>query len=388
MDFELTHEQSLIVETVRRFVEHDLYPHEDTVEQLGRVPEALAYSLKQKAREMGIFAPNMPRDVGGAGVDAVTWMLIERELGRAAYALQYLAARPSNALQACTGEQIERYLLPTVRGERLDCVAMTEPEAGSDLRAMKTTAVRDGEHYVINGTKHFISKADIADFVILFAATGEESTERGARKLISSFLVDMGTPGFTVSKGYRSISHHGYNNCILTFDAVRVPVAQLLGEEHRGLEVAKRWLGSTRLQVAAMCLGRAHRALELATEWAATRRQFGQVISDYQGVSFKLADMATELAAAELLTFQVAWKMERGLARARDPAMAKLFATEMLGRVADNAVQILGGMGVMEETPIARIWRDARVERIWDGTSEIQRHIISRDLLRAHGNPS
>jgi acyl-CoA dehydrogenase len=261
---------------------------------------------------------------------------------------------------------------------------MTEPEAGSDLRAMRTTAARDGDDYVIDGTKHFISKADIADYVILFAATGTEETARGMRQRLSAFLVDMGTPGLAVQAGYRSVSHRGYNNRTLAFDRCRVPARKLLGEEHRSLEVANTWLGAARLQVAAMCLGRAQRALELATEWAATRKQFGQAIGKFQGIGFQLADMATELAAAELLTLQVAWKVERGIATGKDPAMAKLYATEMLARVADRAVQIFGGMGVMEETPIARIWRDARVERIWDGTSEIQRHIISRELLRPY----
>ncbi|MEE8188351.1 MAG: acyl-CoA dehydrogenase family protein [Kiloniellales bacterium] len=385
MDFALSEEQRMIVESLRAFVEQELYPHEEEVERAGHVRPELAEEIKRKAIEKGFFAANMPEELGGGGVDAVTMALMNRELGRASYALQYHVARPSNILRACVGDQVEEYLLPTIRGERHECVAMTEPEAGSDLRSMRATAVLDGDDYVINGTKHFISAADVADYVILFAASGEEQTSRGPRKKITTFLVDKGLPGFTLREGYTSVSHRGYNNCILEFDDCRVPAGKVLGEVHKGFDVANTWLGATRLEVAAMALGRAYRALELSTEWAANRKQFGRPVGKFQGVSFKLADMATELAAAELLVLNVAWKIDQGTVTDRDAAMAKLYATEMLARLADNAVQIHGGMGLMEEFPIVRIWRDARVERIWDGTSEIQRHIIAREMLRPFG---
>jgi alkylation response protein AidB-like acyl-CoA dehydrogenase len=262
---------------------------------------------------------------------------------------------------------------------------MTEPQAGSDLRSMQTTARRRGDDYVINGVKHFISHADLADYVILFAATGSEDTPRGSKKKITSFLIDKDTPGFSVRPGYHSVSHRGYHNCILQFDDCRVPASPILGEEHQGFEVANAWLGATRLQVAAMCLGRAHRALELATQWAVTRKQFGQLIGKFQGVSFKLADMQTRLEAAELLTLRAAWKHDQGMMSDSDAAQAKLYTTEMLAYVADEAIQIYGGMGLMDDFPLERIWRDARVERIWEGTSEIQRHIISRAMLRPLG---
>ncbi len=384
MNFELTQEQQMIVESVRAFVEQELYPHEALVERSDEVPPELVQEIKAKAIAQGFYAANMPEELGGGGLDAVTMVLMERELGRASFALQYIVARPSNILQACTGEQISRYLLPTVQGERVECLAMTEPDAGSDLRSMKTRAQRQGDDYVINGVKHFISHADLADYVILFAASGEEDTARGPRKKITSFLIDKGTPGFSVRKGYHSVSHRGYHNCILEFNDCRVPVSQILGEEHQGFEVANEWLSATRLQVAAMCLGRAHRALELATEWAANRKQFGQAIGKFQGTSFKLADMLTELKAAELLTLQAAWKLDQGMMTDQDAAIAKLYATEMLARLTDNAIQIYGGMGLMDDLPLERLWRDARVERIWEGTSEIQRHIISRAMLRPH----
>jgi len=306
--------------------------------------------------------------------------------GYTSYVLHYACvARPSNILLACDGAQRERYLLPAVRGERVECLAMSEPQAGSDLRSMQTAARAAGGDFLINGTKHFISHADHADFVILFAATGEEDSPRGKRKLITAFLVEMGTPGFEVRPGYRNVSHRGYTNSILQFTGCRVPRSAVLGELHRGFEVANTWLGATRLQVAANCLGRAERALGCAKQWAVDRVQFGQQIGRFQGVSFKLADMAVELRAAELLTLEAAWRLEQKSASDADIAMAKLKATEMLAMVADEALQIHGGMGLMTELPLERIWRDARIERIWDGTSEVQRHIISRALLRPLG---
>jgi acyl-CoA dehydrogenase len=386
MDFALTEEQRMIVDTTRAFVETELYPHEAEVERTGELREDLRQELKQKAIAAGLYAANMPAEVGGAGLDTLTWVLYEKELGRANYALHWnCVARPSNILMACAGEQREKYLLPSVRGERTDCLAMTEPGTGSDVRGMKCFARKDGGDFVINGTKHFISHADVADFVILFAATGEEETPRGRKKLITGFLVDKGHNGFTVREGYRNVSHRGYKNCILEFVDCRVPATAVLGEVHKGFEVANEWLGATRLQVAATCVGRAERALDLAKRWAVERVQFGQQIGKFQGVSFKLADMATELKAAWLVTLEAAWKYDQGTVQDMDMAMAKLKATEMLAMVADEAIQIHGGMGLMADLPLERIWRDARVERIWEGTSEIQRHIISRSLLRPLG---
>jgi len=386
MEFALTEEQQLIIKSTRDFVEQELYPHETEIEQSGELRPDLLRELKAKAIDAGLYAANMPTEVGGAGLDAVSWILYEKELGRTSYVLHYTCvARPSNILLACRGEQRERYLLAAVRGERSDCLAISEPGAGSDMRSMKTTAVQQGGDFVINGTKHFISHADHADFVILFAVTGEEQAVRGKRKLITAFLVDVGTPGFEVRPGYKNVSHRGYNNSILQFSDCRVPGSAVLGEVHQGFDVANTWLGATRLQVAANCLGRAERALDHAKQWAVDRVQFGQQIGKFQGVAFKLADMAMELRAAELLTLEAAWKLDQKTATDMDMAMAKLKATEMLAMVADEALQIHGGMGLMSEMPLERIWRDARIERIWDGTSEVQRHIISRALLRPLG---
>ena len=386
MNFALTEEQEMIVKTTRDFVERELYPHEAEVEATGVLRPELRDELKAKAMIAGLYAANMPAEVGGAGLDTLTWCLYERELGKASYALHWNCVfRPSNILLACNDEQREKYLYPAIKGQASDCLALTEPGIGSDLRGMKTFAKQDGDDFIINGTKHFISHADEATFAILFAATGEEETSRGPKKLITAFLIDKGTKGFTVRDGYKNVSHRGYQNCILEFNDCRVHKSQILGQVHKGFEVANEWLGATRLQVASTCLGRADRALKLATQYAVDRQQFGQQIGKFQGVSFKLADMAVELRAAELLTFEAAWKFDQKTVTEMDMAMAKLKATEALAMIADEAIQIHGGMGLMSDLPLERIWRDARVERIWEGTSEIQRHIISRAMLRPLG---
>ena len=385
MNFGLTDEQEMIVSTVRRFVEEEIYPHEAEVERTGVVPPALAERIKARTKELGFYACNFPESVGGAGLSHLEFALVERELGRGSMALNHFFGRPQNILMACRGEQIERYLLPAVRGERMDALAMTEPGAGSDIRSMKTTARRDGGDWVANGTKHFISGADHADFVIVFMATGEDQTDKGPKKRITAFLVDRGTPGFTIRPGYRSVSHRGYANMVLEFDDCRLPDSQVLGEVDGGFAVMNEWLYATRITVATMAVGRARRCFDMGLAHAAERKQFGQEIGKFQGVAFQLADMATEIDAADWLTLSAAWRLDKGLPANREIASAKLYATEMLARVTDATLQIFGGMGLMDDLPIERFWRDARVERIWDGTSEIQRHIIGRELLRPLG---
>jgi len=384
MQFALSEEHTMLVDTVRRFVEEELYPHEEVVERTDEVPDHIAASIKRKALDLGLYAANMPAELGGAGLDALGVALLERELGRANYALQMVVARPSNILQGCSGAQRERWLAPTIRGERIDCLAMTEPGAGSDVRSMKTRAVKSGERYIINGQKHFISHADKADFIILFAVTGTEETKRGPRNQISGFLVDKDTPGLTVRPGPKALSHRGYHNCELYFDDCAVPAENLLGQEGRGFDLMSEWLGATRLTVAATSVGRARRVMDETLAWAGQRKQFGQPISQFQGVSFPLADLMVELEASDLLTLRAAWLLDQGKATDADFAMAKLAASEMLGKLTDRAVQTFGGMGLMDSLPIARWWTDARVERIWDGTSEIQRLIIARQMLRPH----
>ena len=385
MNFGLSDEQEMIVSTVRDFVEREIYPHETLVERTGEVPREVAQEIKRKVIDLGFYACNFREEVGGAGLSHLDFALVERELGRGSMALTHFFGRPQNILMACEGDQRDRYLLPAVRGERMDALAMTEPEAGSDVRGMACTARRDGGDWVVNGTKHFISGADHADFFIVFVATGVDETPKGPKKRITCFLVDRGHPGFTVRDGYKSVSHRGYKNCILEFDDCRLPDAQVLGAVDGGFEVMNTWLYATRITVATMAVGRARRVFDHALSYAAERKQFGQQIGKFQGVSFQIADMITEIDAADWLTLSAAWRLDQGLPANREIASAKLYASEMLARVCDATLQIHGGMGLMDDYPIERFWRDARVERIWDGTSEIQRHIISRDLLRPLG---
>jgi acyl-CoA dehydrogenase len=385
MNFGLSQEEEMIISTVRSFVENEIYPHEELVERSGEVPKEIADEIKRKTLELGFYACNFPEEVGGAGLSHLEFALVERELGRGSMALNHFFGRPQNILMACDGDQRERYLLPAIRGEKMDALGMTEPEAGSDVRGMKCTAVKSGGDWVVNGTKHFISGADHADFIIVFIATGVDETPRGPKKRLTAFLVDRGTPGFVIRDGYRSVSHRGYKNCILDFDDCRLPDAQVLGEVDGGFAVMNEWLYATRITVATMSVGRARRCFDYALNHAAERKQFGQQIGKFQGVSFQIADMITEIDAADWLSLSAAWRLDQNLPANREIASAKLYATEMLARVTDITLQVFGGMGLMDDFPIERFWRDARVERIWDGTSEIQRHIISRDLLRPLG---
>ena len=385
MHFGLSEEQDMIVSTVRSFVEKEIYPHEAEVERTGHVPHELGESIKQKCIDLGFYACNFPEEVGGAGLSHLDFTLVERELGRGSMALTHFFGRPQNILMACNDDQKERYLLPAVRGERMDALAMTEPDAGSDVRGMKCQAVRSDGDWVVNGSKHFISGAEHADFFIVFIATGVDETPKGPKKRITTFLVDRDTPGFEVREGYNSVSHKGYKNYILTFDDCRLPDAQVLGEVDGGFAVMNEWLYATRLTVAAFSVGRARRCFDYALNYSAERKQFGQAIGKFQGVGFQIADMITEIDAADWLTLAAAWRLDQNLPSNREIASAKLYASETLARVTDATLQIFGGMGLMDDFPIERFWRDARVERIWDGTSEIQRHIISRDLLRPLG---
>jgi len=386
IDFTLTDEQQMLVEMTHDFVEKEMLPHEETLERTDALPPELAASLKKRSIELGLHACNLPEEVGGGGLDAVSVMLIEKELGRTSLAMAECAHRPLNILASCEGEQVKQFLEPTVRGEKRDCIAMTEPGAGSDLRGMKCKAVLEGDDWIINGEKHFISQASVSDYCVLFAATGKDEIDKDSKKAsltrISAFLVDFSDPGVEVAPGYKNVSHRGYTNNILRFDNTRIPQWRIMGPEGDGFRLVNQWLGPTRLTVAATCVARAERAFEIALNYSVTREQFGQKIGKFQGISFPLADMATEIKIANLMLLETAWKIDQGSVTPEDCAMTKLFCTEMLSRVADQALQTVGGMGLMEDLPLERIWRDARVERIWDGTSEIQRHIISRGLLR------
>lgn len=383
MDFSLSFEQQSLVEALTEFVERELYPHEEVVEELRAVPPDIAEDIKNKAIQAGFYAMNMPEELGGGGLDYQTQAQVERVLGKPSTALSLLLKRPANILLACKDEQVEEYLKPCIRGERTDCFALTEPDAGSDARAIRTNAVKDGDDWVINGTKQFISYADVADFIILFAVTGKDETPKGPRSRFTAFLVDKNTPGVTVQP-MRSIVTRGYNPNMIYLENVRVPSRKILGEEGAGFSFANDWLYSGRIMLAAHAVGRAERVFDMAAQWAATRKAFGKAIGEFQGTGFKLADMAIDIRLCLLMVMEAAWKMDQGTITRQEASMVNLFGSEMIGRVTDHAVQIFGGMGVMEDLPIQRFWRDARIERIWEGTSEIHRDLIGRDILQRY----
>lgn len=383
MDFALTFEQRALVDSLAKFVETELYPHEDIVEELRYVPAEIAEDIKKKVKDAGFLAMNMPVELGGAGLDYQTMALVERELGRPSTALSLLIKRPTQILLACKGDQIDSYLMPVIRGERVDCFALTEPGGGSDARAIVTSAKRDGDDWIINGVKQFISYADVADFIVLFAVTGVDETPKGPRKRFTAFLVDKDTPGVTV-KPMKAICTRGYNPNMIYLENVRVPSSKILGEEGKGFDFANEWLYSGRVMLAAHAVGRAERVFAMACDWAATRKAFGKTIGEFQGTGFKIADMALDIKTTYLLVMEAAWRMDQGTLTRHEASMVNLHGSEMIGRVTDHAVQIFGGMGMMEDFPIQRFWRDARIERIWEGTSEIHRDIIARDILREY----
>ena len=379
------HEKELLENTVKRFVEEELYPHEETVDKNGEVPLELGRQIEKKSKDLGLFAANLPIEVGGGGLDYESMLLIEREYGKTSHALHAWAARPTEILLACNEEQKKKYLDPCVTGEKRELFALTEPEAGSDIMSMKTHAKKDGNDWIMNGSKHFISGPVMPDFAIVFAATGEDETPRGKRKRITAFLVDVGENGFEIGIGTKCVSYRGYHAFRLNFSDVRLGPNQILGEEGKGLELSGKWLGMGRIWVGASCCGKAERLFELAKDWASTRKQFGQPIGKFQATGFKLADIAIELRAADLMVNDAVRRANEGKMSDADAAMVKVYCSEMLNRAADNTLQLYGGMGLMEELPIQRLWRDSRLERIWDGTSEIQRHIITRSILRPLG---
>ena len=381
MSLALTDDQRMISEGLRAFVEAELQPHEALVDKLDAVPDELFDEIRRKAIAAGWYAINMPEEHGGAGLGAMQRAAAEIEFGRTSRALSVICNRPAPILKACKGDQIETYLKPVITGERWECFALTEPGAGSDARAISTRARRDGDDYIVNGTKQFITMAMRADFIITFAVTGVDETPKGPKNRITCFLIDKATPGIEVVP-LDVLSNRGMKSCIISFADVRVPARNILGAEGDGFGIAKAWIFSGRVMLAANCVGLAERAMEIAAGYANTREAFGQPIGRFQGTAFKFADMAMEIHAAKLMVLDGAAKMDAGTITQREASQVNLFGSEMVGRVTDNALQVMGGMGVTREMPLERFWRDARVERIWEGTSEIHRDIISKDVLR------
>lgn len=381
IDFSIPAENQLLVDTVRRFINDEVRPLEDVTEELGEIPQDRLMPVKEKAQSLGLFAMNMPEEVGGGGLSCVDQCLVEEEFGKTSDALiRRVFGQVYPMLMACQGAQIEKYLKPTVKGDLICAMAITEPGAGSDAAAISTTARRDGGEWVINGTKHFISDGDIADYVIVMALTDAEKRARGG---ITLFLVDKNTPGFQVSRVQKMMGHRGYGHAELVFEDCRVPADAVLGEVGDGFPLIMRSVSQVRLaHIGARAVGMASRALEMMRQYAAERKQFGQPIGKFQMVQKMVADSAIEVYGVKMMVLNAAWEVDQGHDAREKVSMVKVAASEMQGRVVDRALQVFGGMGFTKEMPLERMYRDARVTRIYDGTSEIHRMLIARNVIK------
>ena len=380
IDFSIPEETFQIIETVRRFIDSELRPIEQIVDDQETIPQELASSIRDKARALGLYAMDMPASVGGGGLSTVDMCLVEEQFGWTSDVLvrRAFGAVPAT-LMSCFGAQREKYLLPAVAGDIIVAFAMSEAGAGSDAAGIKTVAMRDGDDYILNGSKHFISDANVADAFMVTALTDPGKGHRG----ISLFLVDRDAEGVTVGREQRLMGLHGLSHCELFFNNVRLPQGQRLGQEGEGMALALGTGNRQRLRaVAARAVGTASRLLQMSLEYANERKQFGTEIASFQMIQAMLADMAVDIYAARSMVLNAAWDVDQGREPRTKISMVKLFASEMLGRVADKAVQIFGGMGYCSEMPVERLYRDARVQRILDGTSEIHRVAIARDLLK------
>ena len=379
-------EEDLQIQARARGFADELIPFEDEAERAdGELPADVTAAHAKRARELGLHSTNMPAELGGGGCTSLQQVLVQEQMGRVTNALGWVAATPPSWLPAvATRDQIDRYVRPAVAGEREECYAITEEGAGSDVDAIEATARRDGEDYLLNGVKWHVTSYNSADFAF-FQARLDGGPHHGEHAM---FLVDLPSPGVRVVRtpAYsHTISHH---HPIVAFEDVRVPAANLVGAEGDGMTFAYEWFRFERLMVAARCLGAAGRLVDEMTAFAAARQVGGQPISEYGLVAGMLADSLTELFAARALVYETA----RGIDRLRDGAdvkvshaqcsMAKLYSSEMAGRVADRAVQVFGGRGYMRENVAERFFRELRVERIWEGTSEIQRMIIARQMTK------
>jgi len=380
MDFSPSEEQRLLVATIRSFVDDELRPLEAQIEQTGHLADDLADEIRAKSQALGLYAVNIPTEYGGGGLSVLDWMIAEEQFGRTSDILIRRAfGNVYEILLEGTDAQIETYLLPAVRGERTFSVAFTEPEAGSDAAAITTRAVRKGDGWVLNGAKHFISDGLYSDFFIVTAVTDPDAGARG----ISTFILDKGRPGFTVGRDQPMMGLRGTSHVEMRFENVELDEGCLLGREGQGLKLALATLGRVRLaQVAARAVGKASMILDGCLDYARNRRQFGSAIGEFQLIQQMLADSAMEINACRLALWQTASRIDAGDEARGAISMLKVQASEMLGRVVDRAVQIYGGAGYCRDLPIERYYRDARIARIYDGTSEIHRMVMARQMMK------
>mgnify|MGYP001143777903 CR=1 FL=1 len=378
MDFRLTDEQEMMRRLVRDFAQQEIAPLVAAMEETDQFPRQLV----KKMGETGLMGIPVPEEWGGAGADYLSFILAVHEISKvSATAGVILSVHTSVAtnpiFQFGTKEQKERFVPKLARGEYLGAFALTEPHAGSDASRIRTTAVRKGDCYILNGNKMFITNGGEADIYITFAVTDPDKGARG----ITAFILEKDTPGFTVGRKERKMGLHGSRTTELVLENAVVPAANRLGEEGEGFVLAMANLDKGRIGIAAQALGIAEAALQHAVQYARERKQFGQPIGRMQGISFKLADMATQAEAARLLVYRAAWLCNQGLPCTREAAMAKRFASDTAMKLATEAVQVFGGYGYAREYPVERLFRDAKVTQIYEGTNEIQRLVIARHLL-------
>jgi alkylation response protein AidB-like acyl-CoA dehydrogenase len=372
-----------IQERARRFVHEDLIPWEQHAEEHGgQIPPDEHHRHEKRARELGLSAMNLPTELGGGGFTMLQQVLVSEQIGRVTNALGWCLHTPAAwAPGVMTPEQIERWLKPAIRGERSECYAITEAGAGSDVDAIEATARREGDGYILNGEKMHVTSFNRADH-IFFQAKLVGGEHEGEHAL---FIVDKDTPGVRLVREPRYTHTYPDTHAVVAFEDVRVPASQLLGEEGGGMAFTYEWFRYERLMIAARCCGAAERLIDEATTFATDRVQFGAPIIENQAISHMLADSLTELWAARLMTYRLAENIDAGVdvkVQHAQCSMAKLYASEMAGRVADRAVQIFGGRGYMRENVAERFWREVRVDRIWEGTSEIQREIVADQLVK------
>jgi alkylation response protein AidB-like acyl-CoA dehydrogenase len=384
MDFQLSPELKALQQKVRRFVTEELQPLEVTVELAdGQLDPAVLNRLRERVRELGLNAYALPKEMGGQGFSYLAQAVLNEEIGQVTNGLGFVIWDPAIAFKYASPEQIERYVRPACQGRRFDCYAITEANAGSDASRMETTATFDGQAWVVNGEKWHVTFGDTADFVVVQAATDPAIGDGN-----TLFFIDLDSRGIEVLEHPRYMHHLIAGHLKLAFEHVWVLADNVLGQVGQGLSLSKEWFRRERMMIAARCVGAAERLINEASRFAQQRVQFGQPISEYQAIQFMLADSLTEVWAARLMTYAVAQAADEAkteeeikLVHAK-ASMAKLYASEMVGRVADRAVQIFGGRGYMRENVAERYYREVRVERIWEGTSEIQRIIIASSLYK------
>lgn len=378
MNFDLTEDQKAIVEAAREICEAELAPKADEIDKKGEFP----WENIQLLSKYDLSGIPIPEEYGGLGADFLTWALVGEEIAQACsttgaiYGANMLCIYPIYAFG--TEEQKRKYLVPLAKGEKIGAFALTEPNAGSDASAGIAQAVKDGDEYILNGTKMFITNADVAD---IYVVTFKTQPNRGARGM-STFIVEKGTPGFTFGKQEEKMCFHALPNCSLIFQDCRVPAENLLGQENRGFRVAMETLDVGRIGMAVGAVGLSKAALKKSIKYAKERIQFGQPISSFQAIQHKLANMATEIEAAELLTYKAAWLKDQNRPFGHIAAMAKLYSSEVCARVTREAVQIHGGYGLIREYSVERYMRESKMFEIVEGTSEIQRSVIAGHVLK------